>query len=76
MLEAHAPHEAIQSWKGFFIHIAAIVIGLFIAVGLEQAVDNRGRRCYVPMTRVKATVLRYRVWHHTKRLRRTARSPC
>ena len=39
MLEAHAPHEAIQSWKGFFVHIATIVIGLFIAVGLEQSVE-------------------------------------
>ncbi len=39
MLEVHAPHEAPHSWKGFFIHIATIVIGLFIAVGLEQTVE-------------------------------------
>ena len=39
MFEAHVPHEAIQSWKGFFTYIAAIVIGLFIAVGLEQSVE-------------------------------------
>jgi hypothetical protein len=38
MLEVHAPHEALHTWKGFFIHIAIIVIGLFIAVGLEQIV--------------------------------------
>lgn len=38
MLEVHAPHEALHTWKGFFIHIAAIVVGLFIAVGLEQTV--------------------------------------
>jgi len=38
MLEVHAPQEALHTWKGFFIHIAIIVIGLFIAVGLEQTV--------------------------------------
>ena len=39
MLEVHAPHEAIHTWKSFFIHIATIVIGLLIAVGLEQTVE-------------------------------------
>jgi hypothetical protein len=39
MLEVHAPHEGLHTWKGFFIHIATIVIGLFIAVGLEQTVE-------------------------------------
>src|ERR1700679_3449926 len=39
MLEVHAPHEAPHTWKSFFIHIATIVIGLFIAVGLEQTVE-------------------------------------
>jgi hypothetical protein len=40
MLEVHAPHESIHTWKSFFIHIATIVIGLLIAVGLEQAVET------------------------------------
>ena len=39
MLEAHAPHEAVQTWRGFFIHIGAIVVGLIIAVSLEQTVE-------------------------------------
>jgi len=39
MLDVHAPHESIHTWKSFLIHIATIVIGLFIAVGLEQAVE-------------------------------------
>ena len=39
MLEVHAPHESIHTWKSFLIHIATIVIGLFIAVGLEQSVE-------------------------------------
>jgi hypothetical protein len=39
MLDVHPPHEAAHTWKDFFIHIATIVIGLIIAVGLEQAVE-------------------------------------
>jgi hypothetical protein len=39
MLEAHAPHGAVHTWTDFFIHIATIVIGLVIAVGLEQTVE-------------------------------------
>ena len=39
MLEAHAPHEPIHTWKDFFIHIATIVVGLLIAVGLERGVE-------------------------------------
>ena len=39
VLEAHAPHEPIHSWKGFLIHIAAIAIGLLLALGLEQTVE-------------------------------------
>jgi hypothetical protein len=39
MLDVHAPHQLVHTWKDFFIHIATIVIGLFIAVGLEQTVE-------------------------------------
>jgi len=39
MLDVHPPHEATHTWKDFFIHIATIVIGLLIAVGLEQIVE-------------------------------------
>ena len=39
MLDVHPPHEATHSWKDFFIHIATIVVGLIIAVGLEQTVE-------------------------------------
>jgi hypothetical protein len=39
MLDVHAPQEAIHGWKGFFIHIATISIGLLIAIGLEQTVE-------------------------------------
>ncbi|MES2392297.1 MAG: hypothetical protein V4555_11695 [Acidobacteriota bacterium] len=39
MLDVHPPHEATHSWTDFFIHIATIVVGLILAVGLEQSVE-------------------------------------
>ena len=39
MLDVHPPHQAAHTWKDFFIHIATIVIGLLIAIGLEQTVE-------------------------------------
>ena len=44
MLDVHASHESIHTWKDFFIHIATIVVGLFIAVALEQSVEALQRR--------------------------------
>jgi hypothetical protein len=39
MHEVHPPHEAVHTWRGFLLHIATIVIGLLIAVALEQTVE-------------------------------------
>jgi hypothetical protein len=39
MLEVHAPHQSIHTWKDFLIQLATIVFGLIIAVGLEQSVE-------------------------------------
>jgi len=39
MLDVHPAHHAADSWKEFFVHIATIVLGLLIAVGLEQGVE-------------------------------------
>ena len=39
MLDVHPPHHPANSWRDFFVHIATIVIGLLIAVGLEQTVE-------------------------------------
>jgi hypothetical protein len=39
MLDVHPPHTATHGWRDFFIHIATIVVGLMIAVGLEQTVE-------------------------------------
>lgn len=39
MLDVHAPHHAVRTSKDFVIHIAAIAVGLLIAIGLEQTVE-------------------------------------
>jgi hypothetical protein len=39
MLDVHPPHTSVHTWRDFFIHIATIVVGLLIAVGLEQTVE-------------------------------------
>jgi hypothetical protein len=39
MLDVHPAHHAASSWRDFFVHIATIVLGLIIAVGLEQTVE-------------------------------------
>jgi hypothetical protein len=39
MLDVHPAHHAANSWKEFFVHIATIVLGLLIAVGIEQTVE-------------------------------------
>jgi hypothetical protein len=37
--EVHPSHAAIRTWRDFFVHITTIVIGLLIAIGLEQSVE-------------------------------------
>jgi hypothetical protein len=39
MLDVHPAHHAATTWRDFFIHIATITLGLFIAIGLEQSVE-------------------------------------
>jgi len=39
MLDIHAPHNTVHTWKDFFIHLATISTGLLIAIGLEQSVE-------------------------------------
>src|SRR5580698_10543753 len=51
MLDVHAPHEAIDTRKGFVLHIATITIGLLIAIGLEQTVEFFHHRSVVRETR-------------------------
>jgi hypothetical protein len=56
MLEAHAPHEAIHTWKGFVVHIAAIAVGLLIAIGLEQTVEYLHHRHQLREARAELSV--------------------
>ena len=51
MLDVHPPHQPTHTWKDFFIHIATIVIGLLIAIGLEQTVESFHHRHQVDETR-------------------------
>jgi hypothetical protein len=44
MLDVHAPHESIHTWKGFFVHIAAIACGLLLALALEKTVEYLHQR--------------------------------
>jgi hypothetical protein len=39
MLDVHAPHGATRSWRDFLGHIAAIAIGLLLALALEKLVE-------------------------------------
>src|SRR6202162_1317918 len=39
MLEVHAPHQTVHTWKDFLVHIAAIAIGLLLALALEKLVE-------------------------------------
>jgi type II secretory pathway pseudopilin PulG len=51
MLDVHPPDRPVHSLRDFFIHIATIVIGLIIAVGLEQAVESIHQHNEVAETR-------------------------
>jgi hypothetical protein len=58
MIDIHEPHEAVHTWKDFFIHIATICVGLLIAIGLEQTVEAihhaHERRALVSEMRLEA----------------------
>src|SRR5947209_3784488 len=40
MLDVHPSPHAAHGWRDFFVHIATIVIGLLIALGLEQSAEG------------------------------------
>src|SRR5581483_10358622 len=39
MLDVHAPHGSAHSWRDFLVHIAAISIGLCLALALEELAE-------------------------------------
>jgi hypothetical protein len=44
MLDVHAPHQTVHTWKDFLVHIAAIAIGLLLALALEKLVEYTHER--------------------------------
>ena len=39
MFEVHAAHQTVHTWKDFLVHIAAIAIGLLLALALEKLAE-------------------------------------
>ena len=39
MLDVHVPHQTVHTWKDFLVHIAAIAIGLLLALALEKLAE-------------------------------------
>ena len=39
MIDVHPPHEGIHTWKDYLLHMSTIVLGLLLAIGLEQSVE-------------------------------------
>jgi hypothetical protein len=51
MLDVHPPPPPPHTWRDFLLHIATIVIGLLIAIGLEQTVEAIHHRRVLAETR-------------------------
>ena len=39
VIDVHAPHGGMHTWKDFWIHLGTIAAGLLIAISLEQGVE-------------------------------------
>jgi hypothetical protein len=49
-MDLHPPEGGIHSWRDFFVHMATIVLGIMIAIGLEQtleAIHHRHQQAHV-----------------------------
>ena len=44
MIDIHPPHHAATTRRDFFIHLSTVVLGILIAIGLEQTVEYFHRR--------------------------------
>ena len=44
MLDVHAPHDRMEGWRDFLLHLLTITIGLLIALSLEGLVDWQHHR--------------------------------
>jgi hypothetical protein len=43
VIDVHAPHGGVHTWKDFWIHLGTITAGLLIAISLEQSVEAMHR---------------------------------
>jgi hypothetical protein len=43
-MDVHAPHEPINTWRDFALHLIVVTIGLFIALSLEASVEHLHQR--------------------------------
>jgi hypothetical protein len=50
-MDVHAPHEPVNSWKDFAIHLSIVTVGLFIALMLEAGVEYLHHRHIVAEAR-------------------------
>jgi hypothetical protein len=64
MIDVHPPHKATHSWTDFFIHIATIVVGLLIAIGLEQTVEWAHHRHQLAEVRAALNLERDQNFHN------------
>jgi hypothetical protein len=51
MMDVHAPHEPIHSWRDAALHLAIVTVGLFIALMLEALVEHIHNRHLVAEAR-------------------------
>lgn len=58
MIDVHDAHHAATTWREFLIHIATIVLGLLIAIGLEQTVEYFHHRHQLEVARRELSVER------------------
>lgn len=52
MIDVHPPHQVIHTWREYLLHRSTIVLGLLIAIGLEQSVEalHRAHEGQEPMS--------------------------
>jgi hypothetical protein len=55
MLDVHAPHGPTHNWRDFLVHIAAIAIGLLLALGLEKFAEYVHERHQLTQARRELT---------------------
>ena len=56
MFDVHAPHQNGHTWKDFLIHIAAIAIGLLLALALEKLAEYVHERRQLSEARSELTL--------------------